>query len=219
MNFKILTSYHLKNIALLTMLIDHIGCVFFEEIILFRIIGRISFILYAFLLVNGSVYTSNMLKYIKKLFFWAIISEIPYDLVFNHAFFSFKSQNIFFSLLIGALGIYFYKMIKNIMLRASVFSLGIFIAYILKLDYSWYGVTLIYGLYIFRNYELLKFGFLQGLSTFYAIYMLSILQFFSFLSIMPIYFYNGKRGVKTGNIYYSYYALHLLFLYIVKSLK
>lgn len=217
MYLKFLNSFHLKNIALVTMIIDHLGSVFFDDIAIFRIIGRIAFVLYAFLLVNGIKYTSDISKYLKKLFIWGIISEIPYDLVFNDSFFSLKSQNIFFTLFLGALGIHLYKIHESILYRILVFTFGILLGYVLKVDYSWYGVSLIYGMYLVRKFELLKFGFIQGISTFYAVCAINLTQFFAFIGILPIYLYNGKQGKKTGNIYYSYYAIHLLIFYIIKT--
>lgn len=218
MNLKILNSFHLKNIALVTMIIDHLGSVFFDDIAIFRIIGRVAFILYAFMLVNGVKYTSDISKYLKKLFIWGIVSELPYDLVFNDTFFSFKSQNIFFTLFLGALGIHLYKKYDNILMRMLFFITGVLLAYVLRVDYSWYGVSLIYGMYLVRNFELLKFGFIQGLSTFYAVIAVNLTQFFAFTGILPIYLYNGKQGKKTGNIYYSYYSIHLLIFYIIKAI-
>ncbi|MEG2295239.1 MAG: TraX family protein, partial [Oscillospiraceae bacterium] len=54
-----MTSFHLKLIAIITMFIDHIGAVLFPYHGSFRLIGRISFVLFAFLLVQGFIHTSN----------------------------------------------------------------------------------------------------------------------------------------------------------------
>lgn len=218
MNLKIINSSHLKNIALITMIIDHLGCVFFDDKVIFRIIGRASFVLYAFGLVNGINYTSDRSKYLKKLFIWGVISEIPFDLVFNDSLVSFESQNVFFTLFIGALSISLFNQYKSILIKSCILITGLFIGYLGKFDYSWYGVGLIYGMHFLRNLELLKFGFIQGLSTFYAVIAVNLSQFFAFIGILPIYLYNGKQGKKTSNIYYSYYSIHLLIFYIIKAI-
>lgn len=67
----------LKLLALISMLIDHMGIVFFYDVISFRIIGRISFPIYAFLISDGCKYSKNIYNYAIKLFLLAIISEIP----------------------------------------------------------------------------------------------------------------------------------------------
>ena len=64
---QILNSYHLKIIALVTMIIDHIGAIFYPDLVFLRIIGRIAFVLYAFMLVEGVYHTNNIHKYIKKI--------------------------------------------------------------------------------------------------------------------------------------------------------
>ena len=171
-----------------------------------------------FMLVNGVDYTSDISKYLKKLFIWAILSEIPHDLIFYDCFFSFERQNIFFTLFLGALGLHLYKKYQNILIKVLVYISGILLAYVLKVDYSWYGVSLIYGMYLVRNFELLKLGLILILSLFYAVIVPDSLgQFFAFIGVLPIYLYNGKQGKKTGNIYYSYYSIHLLIFYIINT--
>ena len=76
-----LTSNGLKIIAIVTMLIDHIGYYFENNMnntiyIILRIIGRISMPLFAYLLVQGFFYTQNLKKYILRIFVFAIITQI-----------------------------------------------------------------------------------------------------------------------------------------------
>ena len=56
-NYKCINSFTLKMIAIITMVIDHVGAVLFPMNMIFRYIGRISFPLFVFLLVEGSIYT------------------------------------------------------------------------------------------------------------------------------------------------------------------
>ncbi len=215
-SYKILSSFDLKNIALITMITDHIGFCFYPGAWWLRIVGRIAFVLYAFLLVEGFKNTSNLKAYKKKLFIWGLISEIPYDLVFYNSWFSVSGQNIFFTLLIGLIGLEFTEKTTNWILKALILFSTILVAYRLNFDYSAYGVSLIYLFYYFRNIKVLKFstasiiGVMYGFSHF-------ILQCFSFLGLIPIFLYNGKRGRKTGTIYYSLYAGHLLLFYLTKE--
>ena len=76
----------LKLLACLTMLIDHIGALFFPQFQWMRIIGRLSFPLYCFLLSEGIHYTRNPMKYGLRLLLVAVLTELPYDLLFRGEF-------------------------------------------------------------------------------------------------------------------------------------
>lgn len=121
-----LSAAALKRIALVTMLIDHIGAALLETMIflpqfyevrftlytidrVLRTIGRAAFPLYIFLLVEGFMHTRSRARYLARLSLFALISEIPFDLAFN-AGWSFlatgtvcelSSQNVFWTLAIG----------------------------------------------------------------------------------------------------------------------
>lgn len=198
------------------MFVDHIGFLFFPEILWFRIIGRTAFILYAFMIVEGAIYTSNIQRYLKKILLWGILSEVPFDLFFHETFWYLESQNIFFTLLIGLLGVQFISKNKNVLLQIVGVGIGMLLGYLLRVDYSWYGVALIYSFYFFRQHSVFKFLYSQILSSVFAITH-NILQIFAFVGLIPIYFYNGKQGYKFGSIYYSFYAIHLLILYAVSK--
>ena len=87
----------LKVLALITMIIDHYGAIFQNDIITFRIIGRLAFPIYCFLLVEGYLHTSDVKQYAKRLLLFALISEMPFDLAFYNKL-GFTHQNIFFTL-------------------------------------------------------------------------------------------------------------------------
>ena len=100
-NYKCINSFTLKMIAIITMVIDHVGAVLFPMNMIFRYIGRISFPLFVFLLVEGSIYTSKIRKYELRMFLFALISEIPFDLAFSNEIVDIYSQNVFWTLTIG----------------------------------------------------------------------------------------------------------------------
>lgn len=90
----------LKIIAMLTMVIDHVGAALLTDVEILRLIGRISFPIYVWLLVMGFVHTSSRKRYMLQMGVCALISEIPFDLAFSGGL-TFRWQNIYFSLLWG----------------------------------------------------------------------------------------------------------------------
>ena len=84
-----MSAFTLKMIALVTMIIDHVGAVFFPEIIWLRYIGRISMPIYAFLLVQGYQHTRDFKRYVIRMAIFAVVSEVPYDLLFHGSWLEF----------------------------------------------------------------------------------------------------------------------------------
>lgn len=212
---KTLNSFHLKIIALITMIIDHLGMMFFEDYSVFRIIGRIAFILYAFMLVEGYFHTKSVKKYLSKLFLWALISEVPFDLANYGVFFHFGHQNIFLTLFLSVLGIHWLEKNKELGLKIFICLVILFLGLIIRVDYSVYGISVILSFYFCKKYRI---GYILPISilSIVAVFVLNKFQCFALLGFVPILMYNGQQGRKTGNIYYSFYAVHLLILAIIK---
>ena len=107
-------------VAALTMLIDHIGAVFFPTVIGFRAIGRLSFPLFAFGIAQGVTYTSDFRKYFIRILIAAVISQPVYLQVFEVS-----SLNPLFMLAWGAVALYFWreekKAFAGILLFGSAF--------------------------------------------------------------------------------------------------
>ena len=82
-------------IALVTMLIDHIGAIFYPDMIALRVIGRIAFPIYCFLLVQGFLHTSNLKKYMVRMGVFALLSEVPFDLARTGYWLDLGRQNVF----------------------------------------------------------------------------------------------------------------------------
>lgn len=222
-----MSSFALKMIAIVTMLIDHIGVTLIPETSnawwVFRIIGRISFPIFAFLIVEGFYHTRNVNKYLLRLGIFALVSEIPFDLAFYDSLGNLHHQNIFFTLFLGLGTIYLMSMIehkfaKNLLasnlLDAIVLILACVIAELLLVDYGLYGIIIIAAFYLFRNSKimlalvmLIIFSSFMGGISIYAIF-----------SLIFIFLYNGKKGRDCKYLLYGFYPVHLLILYGISFL-
>ena len=207
----------IKIIALTSMIIDHYGAIFQSGTDIYRIIGRIAFPIYCFLLVEGYYHTKDVKRYAKRLFIFALISEVPFDLAFYNKI-GFVHQNIFFTLLIGLVAICFidnkegkYNFNKYFVMAAA----GI-LSIILSVDYNIIGIIYILTFYFTRNYPKTKMVYFTALVMFFTNFMSSALQQFSLLALPIIYFYNGELGPKNKFLqilFYAAYPIHLLIFY------
>lgn len=225
-----LSGSTLKLIAIITMLIDHVGAAVLTRVFLsgsgtpalsqaylaMRNIGRIAFPIYCFLLVEGFEHTRDRKKYALRLFAFALISEIPFDLAFQSEVLEFTYQNVFFTLLIGLLTIMAFHAVEEkkewhpvlrCLLLAGITFAGMGIAVLLRTDYDANGVLCIMILYLFRRSRGLQI--LAGCLSFFWWELPALVAF------IPIAFYNGKRGWNIKYLFYLFYPVHLLLLYVI----
>ena len=211
----------LKIIALSTMIIDHYGAIFQSNVDIYRIIGRISFPIYCFLLVEGYFHTSNFKNYALRLLIFAFISEIPFDLAFFNKI-GFAHQNIFFTLFLGLITIYIIdnENINSQIIKFAAIPVSCILAIILSVDYNAIGIIYILSFYYTKKHaKLVRFS-LVGIIMAAANLGSYILQQFSLLALPVIILSNGKPGPKNKLLQISFYAaypLHLLFFYLIKS--
>ena len=135
----------IKLIAIITMTIDHIGYVFFPNIIILRIIGRIAFPLYVYSMMIGYFKTKSLSKYIVRLLLIGIISQIPYSLLFNV-----DRPNVMFTLIFTLL--YYYTLDKK---KWWIMPILVLIPFALNFEYSLIYLFLVPIFYYFRNNGLL----------------------------------------------------------------
>ena len=207
----------LKIIAVVTMLIDHIASriLYAEEYaVLYKIMrytGRISFPIFCFLLVEGFFHTRNVKKYMLRLAIFSVISEIPFDMSRTGRFvLEFNHQNVFFTLLIGLVVIFFMDKFKsNGIIQCVICAAGCLLAYFMKTDYRYYGILQIAAFYYFSQMWLIKdlcvswVNICMGQPT--AIAALGFTEL-----------YNGKRGLNLKYLFYVFYPLHLIVLYFIR---
>lgn len=234
-----MTSFILKLIAMFTMLVDHTGDAWIKHISPMNLIGRIAFPIFAFQISEGYLHTKNLKKYFLRLFLFALISQFPFMLfysIYTNGF----TLNIFFTLFVGLFTIFLYDKIihstlilfkhrkinmffKQILGFCIVTSLGT-LAQICQFDYGFFGITIIFLFYLFRDNKLamtlsfitaciLKYGIpyiLYGFNIWYI-----GLTVFTILPILFICLYNKKQGKKVKYLLYFFYPVHLFILYLL----
>lgn len=221
---KCLTGFELKIIALITMTIDHIGAVLLPQYGFLRIIGRVAFPIYCFLLVEGYFHTKDIKKYMIRLFIFALISEIFFDYAFYGEIFYNRHQNVFFTLFIGLGIIFIVDLIKVryieknkflcVIIAMIVLISGGMIADLLRTDYSFYGIFMIFGFYIFRNIYLSQILFMGYINAM----IIGGTQTYALLSLPFIFLYNEKTGkYKLKWLFYIYYPMHLIAIFLIKQ--
>ena len=199
------TSNLLKIIAMITMLIDHIGVILYPEFIFLRIIGRISFPLFAYLLITGFKNTKNINLYLYRLLFFGIISQIPYYYMLPGRF------NVILYFFIALLSLKYFK--KNRIYLPIV--VGIFTEYF-KFSYGLYGIITIYIFYIlYENKPNLSIAFII-LNFIYIPIFNNYIQALSIISL-PLLFINiDNFNIKMNKyIAYLFYPLHLTILLLI----
>lgn len=214
------------------MIIDHIGLFFFPQFIIFRIIGRVSFPLFAWLIANGAYHTRNKDLYLKRLLILACLSQIPFILA--HVMIGYPSWflNVVFTLSLGLAAIILVDKTKDILKKILIIFLITSLAFIFNSDYSFVGVLSILCFYYFYSSpgrmflsQIFVFSLPLILSLVQNIYYqdfvpLKLINFIPFvglpISLACIYLYKGREGFKAKYLFYLFYPLQYIIILILK---
>lgn len=213
----------LKLLACLTMLTDHIGAVLFPQLQWLRIIGRLSFPLYCFLLAEGIHYTRSPIKYGLRLLMVALIAELPYDLLFQGQF-TWAKNSVMVTLLLGfSAGV---CMKGKPLWKQALWALPFLLAgRIANGTYGMYGVVMIVMFCATRNIphrlavqsalmvmlSLRMAGFPARLGT----------QVFAIAAMVPIALYSGKKRSRSPALQWGFtlfYPVHIILLLLIKDI-
>ena len=227
--WRILSGSTLKLIAMVIMIIDHYAYYFVSSSVpvlftlpssrvitlywLLRTIGRSAFPIYAMLLVEGFLYTHDRRRYGFRLLLFAMISDIPWDLLHHGVFFSLSSQNVFYTLFLGLVGMEVLERFRGESKKMSLILLVLAIAACyFGADYGISGICLILVCYLFRELSVLRDVLGIGLLS-------SHMRAFPAFVLMELY--SGKRGFVHGKVlqvlFYAVYPLHLMLFYLIKT--
>jgi len=227
---EIFDGFMLKIVAATTMLIDHIAVIFVNRIPLdvyeqMRIVGRVSFPIFAFLLVEGFFHTRNKINYLARILGFGIAMIFALAVMSSFGIQVPVIVNVFITLGLGFIAIwlidYFWDQSKVI----SVFcTLGIMLfADALHADYGAYGVGLIvlfYSLHGQKTLMALGFILLTLLSVSFD-YMrfeyASLTQLYAIVAVIFLLMYNGEPGkYRFKYFFYFFYPLHFIVLQFVR---
>ena len=198
------------------MFLDHYHYVIGGSEIL-NVVGRIAFPIFAFTLSEGYVHTRSLKKYLLRLFIFAVSIQMPSVLLgYNYP------MNIFFTLFLGLLSIYIFSLKKiSIILKIILIEFILFFSQKFKLDYGMYGILLIMNFSIFRNDKfkiLMNFLVLNIFNMIFPkVFDLVDTQFFSLISLVFIFMYNGKKGRSMKYFFYLFYPIHFFILEAIKN--
>ena len=225
----------LRWLAMVLMLLDHIWLTLLKpDCIWLTYLGRVAFPIFAFQIAEGCAHTSNFKRYALRLGFFALLSEIPYNMLRTGmgGFFALQYQNVMFTLLIGLLTLRLLLWAKDKTLWHKLFSILVFaiayqVAVMLHSDYGGIGVTVV-----------VMFGLTNPLrrSRLIQLICLTLLmaarvtdtgswgnpyQMFAVLAMGPIFLYNGTAGSKNKILQYGaylFYPAHISVLVILRYL-
>ena len=203
-----LDAFKLKIIALIAMTIDHIGYFIYDDVIILRIIGRLAFVIFAYLIANSYLYTRNKLNFGLKLLLFGIVIDLVMIATNNYVI-----SNIFITLGLGYFLIYFYNK-QNYLIMFIIFLIPL----IIKMDYSYYGLLLILFSNIYYNKLpiLLIINAAMILLGFYY-FNFSLLQLFSTFGILLLFLYNHQKGRSLKYLFYLYYPIHILVIIFIRD--
>ncbi len=211
--FGKLDAFSLKIIALAAMAINHVGSSLLDDNLVCDIIGRIAFPIFSFIIVESFFHTKNRRKFIQRLAIFAFISEIPFDLGIYHMLIYVLHQNVMFTLLLGVIMMTVAEKAKHPAVKCVIAAAFCALAWLIKCDYGYFGIIIIFIFYIFKDNIITAFGT-------YSLANIAIrwgtTQVYSIAAFAFIGLYNGKTGIKRLKyMFYVFYPAHLLVIYIL----
>ena len=227
---QFLNGFHLKLIAICTMLIDHMGYTLFPGVMWLRCVGRVAFPIFCFLIAEGCVYTHDRKKYAARLLVFALLSEIPFNLMNSGMIWDPYDQNVLWTLLLGALVCWLmdWALKKctplSFMLTGAVMLAAYWLLEIGNTDYGGWGMLLVaafYGVHRAPSGAVVKMIAQAFGLAFFSIGVMGgylSIELWSLAALVPIWLYNGQRGFSHKAVQYGFYAfypVHILALSLI----
>ena len=202
-----LSAAALHIIAMALMLMDHLWATLLPAQDWLTCAGRLAFPIFAFMTVEGYFHTRNLKRYALRLLLFALLSEVPFDLMYGGTWFYPVHQNVIWTLLLGLLGVHLMETVRkkqklwvSLPVCAAVAAAGALLGTLGMTDYYGAGVLTVFAFYPIRlfgmEFELCQ----QGLAL---------------LALVPIWLYRGRQGCHSKPFQYACYAfypVHMLLL-------
>lgn len=224
--YQLLDGTMLKIIAMISMVFDHAGDIFFPGLMWPRMAGRLAMPIFSFCIAEGFAHTRDQKKYLMRIGMFALISEIPFDLAFEGKI-GLGHQNIMLTYFLSVIGLMLFERIRvgqdtdTEHIPAGKTVLGVFavlaiavLSLLLRADYTVFAVISVFLFYVLRNkHPLIRSG--VGVA-FLALTRTMNYYCTTGLSFIPLAMYNGKRGKGLKWLFYVFYPGHLLLLAAVR---
>ena len=215
-----LTSNQLKLLAMLTMTLDHIGVQMFPGALWLRIVGRLAFPIYAYMIAEGCAHTRNRRKYLLQMAGLALLCQLVYFFAMGSLFQCILVTFTLSILLIYAcdtgsrpltalalLGVAFVTVALPRLLPGTDFAI----------DYGFFGVLVPVAAYLGKTHrEKLLFTASALVALAWSV---GDIQWYSLAALLPLALYGGQRGKRRMKwLFYLYYPLHLAAIYGISLL-
>ena len=234
------TAAALHILAMAFMLMDHLWATLLPAQEWLTCVGRIAFPIFAFMAVEGYFHTHNLKKYLLRMLIFAVISEVPFDLMYGGTWFYPVHQNVIWTLMMGLAGIHLMETVRKkksifvyILVSTIVVILGGLLGTLSMVDYYGIGVLTVFIFYFFRgrkwwcllgqmlalywvNVELLG-GLMYPIRLFGTEFELCQ-QGLALLALLPIWLYRGRQGYHSKPFQYfcyAFYPIHMLVIVLV----
>lgn len=238
-SIRCLSSSALKIIAMVCMLCDHLWATVIPGNLWLTMIGRLAFPIFAFQVVEGFALTHDFKGYLKRMFLFALITEIPFNLMMGGNWLYPFHQNILFTFCIALILLHWTERVRaksmiRWVLRVAVSAvLGWLLGILTMVDYNAIGVLTVLLFYVCRHlpfsplWQLLGMFFIHSemaggqfipVTLGGAEFELSI-QSLAVLALIPIWLYNGQPGKHSKTvrrICYAFYPVHILILALIR---
>ena len=227
--YRVLNGFHLKLIAVCTMFIDHMGDTLFPGVMWLRCIGRVAFPIFCFLIAEGCVHTHDRKKYALRLLVFAVLSEIPFNLMTGRAVWNPYDQNVLWTLLLGAAvcwsidGVLKRRTAPAFVLTGAAMVAAFWLLEVFCTDYGGWGMLLVAMFYGVRRAPYGQAAKMAAQAVGLAFFCIGVMggvtiELWALTALVPIWLYNGQRGFSHKAVQYGFYAfypLHILILSLI----
>ena len=242
-NFE-LTAAVLHIIAMTLMLMDHLWATLLPAREWLTCAGRVAFPIFAFMAVEGYFHTRSFKKYILRMLLFAVLSEIPFDLMYGGTWFYPVHQNVLWTFLLGLLGVWLMEQVRKkgktwmyLLVCVLVVPAGLVLGTLCMVDYYGVGVLTVFVFYFLHgrkwwcflgqlaalywlNVELLG-GLMYPVQLFGMEFELCQ-QGLALLALIPIWLYHGRQGYHSKPfqyLCYAFYPVHMLLVVVLNFIN